>query len=625
MELVKKDVKYLNKDFGQFRQNLINFAKNYFPDTYSDFNETSPGMMFIEMASYVGDVLSFYSDQSFKESLLSSAQEDSNVLQMAQLFGFKSKLNSPSNCMVDIFQLVPSIGSGANSLPDYRYALNVNAGARLVGGNNTLFRTLEAVDFSVNTANDPLDISVYELDSNGNIQYYLLKKQVPTQSGEIITSTFSFGDPKAYDKITLPDNNLIDIVSVVDNRGNTWHEVDYLAQDTVFEDTLNIKFNDEKLAEYKSTVPYVLKLKRTPRRFITRLRDDNKTELIFGSGISSDADEELIPNPKNVGMGLEYLTRTTTTNVDPTNFLKTRTYGLAPDNITLTITYTVGGGIKDNVVVNSITKIDTISYNDSINYSGVDKTFVKSTVAVNNSVPAIGGLEKQNIESLRQNAMASFAAQNRAITREDYIVRCYSMPKKFGSVAKAYVIGDMQQDSSDVSYPRETISNPLALNLYTLAYDSNKRLVPLNEALKQNLRTYLSNFRMLTDALNIKSAHVINIGVDFEIIPRPRYNSNEVLLRCIDLLKRLFEIDSMQINMPLNISNLMTELDKVEGVQSVSKFEIINLYDLTKGYVGNLYDIETATKNNIVYPSLDPSIFEIRFPNADIKGKITSN
>jgi len=625
MELVKKDVKYLNKDFGQFRQNLINFAKNYFPDTYSDFNETSPGMMFIEMASYVGDVLSFYSDQSFRESLLSSAQEESSVLQMAQLFGFKSKLNSPSNCMVDIFQLVPSIGSGTNSLPDYRYALNVNVGARLVGGNNTLFRTLEAVDFSVNTANDPLDISVYELDSNGNIQYYLLKKQVPVQSGEIITSTFSFGDPKAYDKITLPNNNLIDIVSVVDNRGNTWHEVDYLAQDTVFEDTLNIKFNDEKLAEYKSTVPYILKLKRTPRRFITRLRDDNKTELIFGSGISSDADEELIPNPKNVGMGLEYLTRTTTTNVDPTNFLKTRTYGLAPDNITLTITYTIGGGIKDNVVVNSINKIDTISYNDSINYNGVDTTFVKSTVAVNNSVPAVGGLEKQNIESIRQSAMASFAAQNRAITREDYIVRCYSMPKKFGSVAKAYVIGDMQQDSSDVTYPRETISNPLALNLYTLAYDDNKRLVPLNEALKQNLRTYLSNFRMLTDALNIKSAHIINIGIDFEIIPRPRYNSNEVLLRCIDLLKRLFEIDSMQINMPLNISNLMTELDKVEGVQSVSKFEIINLYDLTKGYVGNLYDIETATKNNIVYPSLDPSIFEIRFPNADIKGKITSN
>ena len=625
MELIKKDVKYLNKDFGQFRQNLINFAKNYFPDTYADFNETSPGMMFIEMASYVGDVLSFYSDQSFKENLLSSAQENSSVLQLAQLFGFKSKLNSPANCMVDIFQLIPAIGSGANAKPDYRYALNVNEGARLVGGNNTLFRTLENVDFNVDSSNDPLDISVYELDADGNVQYYLFKKQVPVKSGEIVTSTYSFGDPKAYDKITLPDTNIIDIVSMIDNRGNEWHEVDYLAQDTIFNDILNIKFNDEVLAEYKSTVPYILKLKRTPRRFITRLRDDNKTELIFGSGISSDADEELIPNPKNVGMGLEYLNRTTTTSVDPTNFLKTRTYGLAPDNIVLTITYTVGGGIKDNVVVNSINTIDTISYNDSINYTGVDLDYVKSTVAVNNPVPAVGGLEKQNIESLRQSAMASFAAQNRAITREDYIVRCYSMPKKFGSVAKAYVIGDSQQDSSDVSYPRETISNPMALNLYTLAYDNEKRFVPLNVALRQNLRTYLSNFRMLTDALNIKSAHVINIGINFEIIPLPRYNSNEVLLRCIDLLKRLFENDSMQINMPLNISNLVTEVDKTEGVQSVPKFEIVNFYDLTKGYVGNLYDIETATKNNIVYPSLDPSIFEIRFPNSDIKGKVISN
>ena len=625
MEIVKKDVKYLNKDFGQFRQNLINFAKNYFPDTYSDFNETSPGMMFIEMASYVGDVLSFYNDQSFKENLLNSAQENSSVLQLAQLFGYNSKLNSPATCMVDIFQLVPAIGTGNATKPDYRYALTVNEGTRLIGGNDTMFRTLAAVDFNVNSANDPLDISVYELDASGNIQYYLFKKQVPVKSGEIVTATYTFGAPKAYDKITLPDTNLIDIVSVVDNRGNTWHEVDYLAQDTVFEDILNVKFSDEALSEYKSTVPYILKLRRTPRRFITRTKDNSKTEIIFGSGISSDADEELIPNPKNVGMGLEYLNRTTTTNIDPSNFLRTRTYGLAPDNISLTITYTVGGGIKDNVVVNSINAIDTISYNNSVNYTGVDLTYVKSTVAVNNPIPAVGGLEKENIESLRQNAMASFAAQNRAITREDYIVRCYSMPKKFGSVAKAYIIGDSQQDTSDVTYPRETIGNPMALNLYTLGYDNSKRFIPLNPALKQNLRTYLSNFRMLTDAINIKEAHIINIGIDFEIIPRPRYNSNEVLLRCINLLKQLFSNDLMQINMPINISNLMTEVDKVEGVQSVSKFEITNLYDLTQGYVGNLYEIETAIKNNILYPSLDPSIFEIRFPNSDIKGKVVSN
>jgi len=625
MSLVKKDIKYINKDFGQFRSNLVNFAKNYFPDTYSDFNESSPGMMFIEMASYVGDVLSYYSDQSFRESILSEAQENSSVIKLAQLFGYQTQLNSPARTELDVYQLLPAIGTGDDAMPDYRYALNINAGMQVSNTAGVNFRSLEPIDFRSSGSNDPIDISVYELDADGNVQYYLLKKSVPVVSGDVKTATFSFGDPKSYDKLSLPDTNLLDIISVVDSRGNTWNEVDYLAQDTIFEDILNVKFNDEALSEYKSTVPYILKLKRTPRRFIKRLRDDNTFELVFGSGISSDADEELIPNPKNVGMGLEYLKRTTTTNLDPTNFLRTRTYGLAPDNISLTVTYSVGGGVSDNSNVNSITTINEIEYNDDQSLGQVDLAFVKSSVAINNAIPATGGREKEDIETLRQNAMASFASQNRAITREDYIVRCYSLPRKFGSVAKAYIVGDTQQDSNDTTYPRDTISNPLALNLYTLSYDINKNLVPLNPALKQNLRTYLSNFRMLTDAINIKTAHIINIGVNFEIVPRPSFNSNEVLIRCVDLLKKILDNDKMQINMALNISNLMTELDKVEGVQSVADFEIVNFYDITKGYSGNLYDIKTATKNNIIYPSLDPSIFEVKYPNQDIKGKIVKN
>ena len=625
MSIVKKDVKYLNKEFGQFRQNLINFAKNYFPDTYSDFNESSPGMLFIEMASYVGDVLSYYSDQTFRESILNEAQESSNVIKLAQLFGYKAQLNSPSNGSLDVYQLLPVIGSGDSVKPDYRFALNIKSGMQVISDNETLFRTLQPVNFAVSSSNDPTEVSVYEIDASGNVQYYLLKKSVPIQSGELVIGQYTFGDPKPYDKIVLPNTDVLDIVSVVDDKGNIWTEVDYLAQDTVFDDVLNIKFNDEELSEFKSTVPYILKLKRTPRRFIKRLRDDNKIELIFGSGVSSDADEELIPNPKNVGMGLEYLTRTTTTNIDPTNFLRTRTYGLAPDNITLTVTYTAGGGISDNVGVNSISTINEVEYSNTPDNNQVNLDFVKSSLAVSNPVSTTGGKEKDDIENIRQNGMASFAAQNRAITREDYIVRCYSMPNKYGSVAKAYIIGDMQQDTNDTTYPRDTISNPLALNLYTLAYDTNKNFVPLNQAILQNLRTYLSNFRMLTDAINIKTAHIINIGIDFDIIPRPNYNSNEVILRCIDRLKFLLSNDKMQINMPLNKSNLMTELDKVEGVQSVARFDVTNLFDINTGYAGNQYDIVGATKNNIIYPSLDPSIFEIKFPNSDIKGRVVNN
>ena len=614
-DLIKKDVKYLNKDFAQFRQNLINFAKNYFPDTYQDFNESSPGMMFVEMSSYVGDVLSYYTDNSFKESLLSTAEESSNILALSQLFGYKPRLNAPATCTLDVFQLVPAKGTGASASPDMEYALTVASGMEVSTDDGIVFHTEESLDFS----QEP-EITVYEIDASGNVVRYLLKKQVKVISGDIKSIDFSFTDPKPYDKIILPDTNVIDIISCTDSAGNIWYETDYLAQDTIFEDIANIPFNDPDLSQYRSTVPYILKLRKTARRFTSRLRDDNRVELLFGSGVSSDADEEIIPNPKNVGHGLEYLRRTTTSNVDPTNFLYTSTYGIAPSNTTLTIRYSFGGSTEENVGINSIVNVNTVNY---LNETGlVDLTSTKSSLAVINSEPAIGARSKQNLDSIRQNALASFAAQNRAITREDYIARVYSMPSRFGTVAKAYIIGDSQINTEDKTYPAETIANPYALNLYILAQDANNNFTDANQAILENLRTYLSQYRMLTDALNIKSAFIINLGVNFEIIPKPNINSNEVVLRCIDRLKTLLSNDRMQINGPLNISSIISDLDSLEGVQSVPTFEFYNLHQTSRGYSGNQYDIPSAIKNNILYPSLDPSIFEIKYPNADIKGKV---
>jgi hypothetical protein len=612
--LVKKDVKYLNKDFAQFRQNLINFAKNYFPNTYQDFNESSPGMMFIEMASYVGDVLSYYTDTSFRESMLSSAQETGNILMLSQLFGYKPKLNSPATCKLDVFQLVPAKGSGGTEAPDMQYALTIATGMEVATREGQIYHTEEPLDFN----QDP-EITVYEINSSGDVARYLLKKQINIISGELVTLEFRFDDPKPYDKIVLPEDNVIDILEVKDSNGNIWREVDYLAQDTVMEDVANIQFNDPELSEYRSTVPYILKLRKTPRRFVTRLRNDGRLEIQFGSGVSSDADEEIIPNPKNVGHGLEYLRRTTTSNVDPTNFLYTSTYGLVPSNITLTVKYSVGGSVAENVGVNTITIIDNIEY---LNETGlINLTEQKGSVAITNSEPATGAKAKQDLEHIRQNAISTFAAQNRAITREDYIARVYSMPTRFGSVAKAYIVGDTQINTHDKTYPSETISNPYALNLYLLAYDNNNKFISCNQALKENLRTYLSQYRMLTDAINMKSAFVINLGVIFEVIPQPSYNSHEVVLRCIDRLKTLLHNERMQINGPISISALISELDKVEGVQSVPTLDLVNLHAIEEGYSGNVYDINSAIKNNILYPSLDPSIFEVKYPNKDIKGK----
>ena len=587
MELVKKDVKYLNKDFAQFRQNLINFTRQYFPNTYNDFNESSPGMMFIEMASYVGDVLSYYTDQSFRESLLADAQENANILQLAQTFGFQTKINTPASVDLDVFQLLPAKGTGNATEPDYDYALSIARNMVVQTEQGISFITPQPVDFGVDSGNDPRTVSVYSVDSSGAPEFYLLQKKVPAKSGELKTAEYTFNAPNPYDKITLFETNVIDIIDVISDTGDEWTQVNYLAQDTVFDAIPNIPFNDAEMSKEKSTVPYILKLKRTPRRFITRVRNDGKMDIQFGAGVSSDADEELIPNPKNVGMGLEYLSRTTTVDVDPTNFLRTSTYGLAPNNETLTVRYTVGGSISENVAANKLNLLITVPYN-SQNTAEVNLDFVKDSLAVNNPESATGGQTKQNIEAIRQQAMANFASQGRMITREDYIARCYMMPSKFGSIAKAYVIGDLQQNTEDKTYPRETISNPLALNLYTLAFNEDQQLIPLNTALRENLRTYLSQFRMLTDAINIKTAYIVNVGVECDIMPTANANNQEVQLRVVEKLKELLHVNRMQINGPIIIPNIMSELDKVSGVQTVARFEMKNLYNDKQGYAKNI-------------------------------------
>jgi hypothetical protein len=615
MSLVKKDVTYLNKDFAQFRQNLINFTKTYFPNTYGDFNETSPGMLFMEMASYVGDVLSFYTDTSFRESIISSARERRNIMELSHLFGYKPRNRTAATCTVSIYHLVNSIGTGAATEPDMRQALVLDSGAEVLTDNGTVFRTIETVDFQ----NNP-EITVYDLDSNGDPANYLLKKYVQVVSGEVETLDYVFNNPKPYDKIVIPNENVLDIISITDSAGNTWREVDYLAQDTVFDDVLNIPFNDPTLSQFRSSVPYILKLRKTPRRFITKRREDGRIEVQFGSGVSSDADEEIVPNPKNVGIGLEYLRRETLNNLDPSNFLYTSTYGLAPNNTTLTVTYSIGGGLDDNAGVNTINRFQSFNVlNES--YDDINFDLISDTLAVINEEPATGGNDFSDIEHIRQNAMASFAAQNRAITREDYISRIYSMPQKYGSIEKAFVIGDDQINTSDMSYPSYTIQNPLALNVYVLSYDENQNLVPANQALKENLRTYLSEYRMLTDALNIKDAFIINIAVDFEITCRPTYNNTETILRCIERLKFLMSNERMQINGSIDINALKADLDRVEGVQTVNDLSISNRYSTAQGYSGNVYDITSATRNGIIYPSLDPCIFEIKYPNRDIKGR----
>jgi hypothetical protein len=622
----KKDISYLGKDFGQFRKGLIDFTKQYFPDTYVDFNEASPGMVFLELAAYVGDVLSYYADSNLKESMLEQASERANIFDIAKSLGYNPNNVVPAYVTLDVFHIIPSIGTGTAVQPDFNYALSVKPGMRVKQNNGAaIFRTLDSIDFAYSSSADPTEVTIYESDDVTKLPtYYLLKKQVRAVSGDVKTASYSFITPVAYDKIVLPNTNIMEIISMVESDGDNWYQVPYLAQDTIFEDVPNLAENDPDLAQYRSSSPSLLKLKKTAKRYITRLRSDNKLELQFGAGISDNNDEEIIPNPDNVGNGLAGFRRSVDIDIDPSNFLYTRTYGQAPSNTTLTITYTIGNGITDNVPANVLTQVSFIEYDDDINTSnsGALVNFVKSTIAVNNSGPASGAKTSDSLQDIKNNALANFATQNRLVTREDYIIRAYSMPAKYGSVSKAYIVPDDQIAQTD--YQQSRVPNPLAMNMYVLGFNDSKQLVELNQAVKENLKTYLNYYRILTDAVNIKDAFIINMGIDFEISVLPNYNSNEVLLKCVNALKSLFNVDKWQINQPIIKSDITTTLANVKGVQSVVGVKLSNLYDTTFGYSGNVYDINSATKNGVIYPSLDPSIFEVKFPNRDIKGRVVN-
>ena len=644
-----KEVRYLNKDFSSFKANLIEFAKVYFPNTYNDFNESSPGMMFIEMASYVGDVLSYYIDNQFKESLLAFAEEKKTVYNMAQSFGYKPKVSSPSSGMVEVYQTVPALSSGTGTSfvtrPDLRFAVKVDAGGTMSSNTGINFRTVEDINFKFSSSYDPMVTSVYE--SADNIPTtYLLKKSVKIESGNTATEFFTFNAAEKYSRIKLANAGVTEVISCKDDDGNDWYEVGFLAQDTVFQDMENTELNDPALSSYADQSPYLMKLLKTSRRFVTFIATDNRTEIRFGAGISDSPDEEIVPNPNSVGSSLpgspSYLNKA----FDPANFLDTKTYGQAPSNTTLTITYRYGGGVDHNVTANSIQNLT--SFNLTLDATGLNAGLVstsKSSIAVSNPDPTSGGKGAESVIEVKQNTLAYFQAQQRAVTKADYITRVYAMPPKYGNIAKAYIVQDSQIDPSagtigNTGVAAKRIENPLALNLYVLGFDANKSLVAVNQAVKANIQTYLTQFRMITDAVNIKDAYVINIGVKFNLLTRAGYNKEQVVLKAIEKVKEFFDVDKWQIGQPIVLADLAYQISLVDGVSAVVPPEdddpesssndkppvtIVNKFAKASGYSGNIYDIKTATKEGVIYPSMDPSCFQLKFPTIDIEGRVVGD
>jgi hypothetical protein len=614
--MASKNIKYINKDFSEFRASLIDYTKTYFPTTYNDFSPASPGMMFIEMASYVGDILSFYLDNQVQENYLQFARQSNNLFELAYMFGYKPNVTGVALTTVDFYQKVPSIISGSTYIPDFSYTLFINGNSTVSSVNGTSFLISDPVDFSVSSSGDPTEVTIYEI-SGGNPTYFLLKKSRRAISSTINTKTFSFGSPVKFSTVELNASNLVEILDCVDSEGNTWYEVDYLGQEMIYDSIKNTNINDPNLSQYSGDTPYLLKLKKVQHRFTTRFKNSTTLQIQFGAGTTADSDEVIVPNPDNVGIGLPFEQTKLTTAYSPTNFLFTDTYGIVPSNTTLTFRYLTGGGVTSNVGANTLTKLNRnpTFLNSNLNTTTANDIF--SSLAVTNPTAANGGGDGDTIEEIRQNSSANFASQLRNVTQDDYLVRALSMPAKYGVISKAYIEPTKAQSISAGE------SNAI-LDLYVLTFDINNKLNTASPALKQNMITYLSQYRMINDSINIKDGFIVNIGVNFDIIILPNYNSNDVLTRCITALQTYFSIDNWQINQPIILRELYILLDKIEGVQTVKSINISNKVGVNLGYSQWAYDMSGATKNNVIYPSLDPMIFEVKFPTTDIQGRVVS-
>ena len=611
---IRRDINYINKDFTEYRSQLINYSQTYFPTTYTDFSETSPGMMFIEQAAYVGDVLSFYLDNQIQENYVQYARQNDNLFQLSYMYGYKPKVTSLSTTEVDFYQIVPSKTSASIQVPDYDYALYVNANTIVSTrtGTSTNFATENPIDFTVSSSENPTIVSVAQI-TNDIPSQFLLKKSTKAFSGDINQIQFTFGAPQEFATVNIVGNNIAGVLDVVDSDGNIWYEVNYLGEEQVYDSIKNTNINDPNNYSTGNDTPYLLQTKAVQNRFATRFIDDSTLQLQFGAGSPLSTTEEIIPNPANVGIGLPFNQDKLTSAYSPTNFIFTNTYGVAPTNTTLTVRYYTGGGVSSNILSNTLTNPDTTSI--QFIQSNLNQTLAQTvfnSISTNNPIAASGGSDGDSIEEIRQNIISNFGSQMRNVTADDYLVRTLSMPSTLGTISKAFT-----------QKPNAVNSNTI-LDIFVLSINNNNKLTTASSTLKNNLKTYLNQYRMIGDSLSIRDAFVINIGIDFEIITLPNYNNNKVLGDCIVALQRYFALSRWQINQPILLNPLFVLLDEVEGVQTVKTINISNLAGLTKGYSEWAYDINDATQNGTIFPSLDPSIFEVKFPNSDIKGQVVA-
>jgi|10_taG_2_1085330.scaffolds.fasta_scaffold03676_4 hypothetical protein len=637
------NINYTSKDFSTIKADLIEYTKAYFPDTYKDFNETSPGMMLIELSSYVGDVLSYYVDYNYKENVLSTATEKRNVRRLAEFLGYKTSNKTPS---VVKLKVTTEIGVNLDGTPKYSDApTSISPGLQIQSNADSelIFETTGDIDFKISgsTLDEP-PVSAPIIGTDGLATGYTLTRYIRAVSGKTKSKSFTITSPTKFLELDLNEDNVIEILNVTDSSGQKWYEVDYLAQERILKEThYNDKGAGRKNNGYNQgegiddnsliPIPYTVDYITTNKKFVKKFDvDTNSTKLMFGNGlyrfnVSGSSQSSIFSTVEQAGLTLNGVDN------EPINFgvsdlitSNNLNLGETPTNTILTVKYRVGGGPDSNTQVGELTNVT--------NYTGT------GTISVTNDEPAVGGTDGQTVDEIRNNANAFFSSQLRCVTRQDYQARILNLPAKFGNIAKAYV---------------ERIDDLGGLQINTLSYNQNKQLVQTPELVLTNIMTYLNQYRMINDHLsfgidlgpkgapNIFSGYFINFGVKFQVNTDRRFNSTDVKIQVINTIKDFFKIEKLQFRQPINLNDLQYNilgLDGVIGIKELKLFQEGNgegigsrkLYyysadGSTTGDDSNYgfqYDFISATEDGIIKPSITPSVFELRNPDRDIYGKV---
>ena len=588
---------YLNRDFGDFRVDLLRYANTYFKDKIQDFSEASMGGLFLDMAAYIGDNMSFYLDHQFRELNPVTAVESKNIESMVRNAGIKINGNSPASVMVDFYIDVPTVVDSITGMkkPDPLYLPIIKANARLKSRTSVFFNLTHDIDFSDANANGTLLAEETPIqDSTGEITSFVLKRQGLCVSGDIIEQSVTIGDSFVpFRTITLNRPHVSAILRVYDSDGNDYYEVESLSQDTVYK--------RNRLTTGDSSIEVIA----APYRYMTSTNINSRsTTLRFGSGDSSAIFDTSIPDPSDLALPLYGKETFSSYSLDPNKLLQSPSLGVSPTSTTIKITYRHGGGANHNVAPETIREITQIEWKFSLNANYTSAQSVKRSLAVSNPKAATGGALAPTLQELKSYVTSARTMQNRIVTKEDLLARIYTLPTEFGIVYRANVVPNPE--------------NALSSILYVVSRDSAGKLTQASDALKQNLSIYLNEMRLIGDAMDILDANVINFKIKLTCRFAHNVNKYSLISKIIKEVATLYTADKIALGKHLILSEILNKVINQPGVISCLEPEIINLTGTVDNREYSSEQKKIEIDNDVIFAE-NYEIFELRYPQSDIE------